>query len=122
MGFQPQGNTMADLTDISDADLSAEMQRRAAEVRAAQFAPVRALYEPLKAFMDDEEPQTLSTLIAMCAAPRQGADADSPIEQNLSAMRRVLANTKTVWDNSVGLAFDADEIGAATAQSETPDK
>lgn len=113
---------MADLTEISDADLSAEMQRRAAEARVAQFAPVRALYEPLKGFMDDEEPQTLSALIAMCAAPRQGADPDSPIEQNLSALRRVLANVKTVWDNSVGLAFDADEISAeaVTADPETP--
>lgn len=105
---------MADLTEISDADLSAEMQRRATEARAEQYAPVRALYEPLKGFMDDEEPQTLSALIALAAAPRQGADADSAIEQNLSALRRVLANVKTVWDGTIGLAFDVE------APTETP--
>lgn len=96
---------MTDLSEISQEDLVAEMQRRADEAKLEQYAPMRETYEPLHQFMDNEQKLSLSELISLIAAPRPQADPDSPIEQNLSPLRRVLANTKTVWDNTVGVAF-----------------
>lgn len=107
---------MPDISDFSDADLAAEMRRRAIEAKREQYAPLRDAYEPLRGFMDDEEPKTLSQLIALCAAPRPDADPDSAIEQNLAPLRRVLANTKTVWDNTVGLAFDIEPEALAETE------
>lgn len=97
---------MPDLTEVSQEDLLAEMQRRAIEAKREQYAPMREAYEAMHEFMDNEQPLTLSQLIGLIAAPRPQADPDSSIEQNLGPLRRVLANTKTVWDNTVGVAFD----------------
>jgi hypothetical protein len=97
---------MPDLSEVSVEDLIAEMQRRAAEEKLAQYAPLRDTYEPLHGFMDEEQPLTLSQLLVLIASPRPQGDPDSAVEQNLSALRRVLANTKTVWDKTVGVAFD----------------
>lgn len=100
---------MSDLTEVSQEDLVAEMQRRAAEAKRELYAPQRETYEGLHEFMDNEQPLSLSQLIGLIAAPRPQADPDSPIEQNLGPLRRVLANTKTVWDSTIGVAFDDPE-------------
>lgn len=100
---------MTDIADIPQETLMAELQRRAALDKLAQYAPLREAYEPLHGFMDNEEPLTLSQLIVLLAASRPQADPDSPMERNLDPLRRVLTSTKTVWDNTVGIAFDAPE-------------
>ena len=100
---------MPDLTEVSQEDLIAEMQRRAVEAKREQYAPQRETYEALHEFMDNEQPLSLSQLIGLVAAPRPQADPDSSIEQNLSPLRRVLANTKTVWDSTIGVVFDEPE-------------